>query len=90
MPIFRKASVHTRIQINAAADDSRTNRPSGDVLSWSGSLSRPGGLTGAAVRAPADLTGLHVPESAGINIRIQVISFPDPSCEPSRTVRTSS
>lgn len=30
------------------------------------------------VRARATLTGLRAPESAGINIRIQVISFPDP------------
>jgi hypothetical protein len=42
---------YARIQINAATDDSRTNRPSGDVTSWSGSLSWPAGLTGAAVGA---------------------------------------
>ena len=50
----------------------------GEVLSWPGSLSRPAGLAGAAVRARLAFTGLRVLASAGIQVRIQLISFPDP------------
>lgn len=37
-----------------------------------------GRAAGAAVLARLTLTGLNIPEYAGIKIRIQMISFPDP------------